>query len=424
MLIEFSVTNFRSIAGTQTFSFVADESKQDGDKQVFVPSGSEYVAKLNLLKTAAVYGANAAGKSNVIKAMSVMKRVISQSAKSGQRGDELPVAPFKLDADLAKAPSEFEAVFIADGVRYQYGFSASASRIFEEWLFAYPKGRPQNWFNRAWDAESKTYQWSFGTGLLGEKQVWKNATRENALFLSTAVQLNSEQLKPVFDWFDDHLRMIGVNGFPPVFSAEYCFKSGGLHEVLNFLKQGDVGIDDLEVKADAFNPEALPEDMPQALRDMLLNEMQGKEVYEIQTMHRSAQGDMIPFILDDESTGTQKLFAFAGPWLDTLKNGYVLFVDELHDNLHPKLVQYLVELFHDAKTNPRNAQLFFTTHETSILNQSVFRRDQVWFCEKDERSATQLFPLTDFSPRKNRDNLEAAYLSGRYGAVPFIEPLK
>jgi Predicted ATPases len=133
---------------------------------------------------------------------------------------------------------------------------------------------------------------------------------------------------------------------------------------------------------------------------------------------------MIPFILDDESTGTQKLFAFAGPWLDTLKNGYVLFVDELHDNLHPKLVQYLVELFHDAKTNPRNAQLFFTTHETSILNQSVFRRDQVWFCEKDERSATQLFPLTDFSPRKNRDNLEAAYLSGRYGAVPFIEPLK
>ena len=123
---------------------------------------------------------------------------------------------------------------------------------------------------------------------------------------------------------------------------------------------------------------------------------------------------------DDESDGTQKFFSFAGPWLDTLKKGYVLVIDELHDSLHPNMVKYLVDLFHNKETNPNNAQLIFTTHETSILNQDVFRRDQIWFCEKDDEQATSLYPLTDFSPRKDRENIELGYLSGRYGALPFI----
>ena len=126
------------------------------------------------------------------------------------------------------------------------------------------------------------------------------------------------------------------------------------------------------------------------------------------------------FDFEDESDGTQKLFSLAGPWIDSLDNGYVLFIDELHDNLHPLLVQFLVKLFHNTETNPNNAQLVFTTHETSILNQKVFRRDQIWFCEKDEDHATRLYPLTDFSPRKGRENLELAYLSGRYGALPYV----
>ena len=130
------------------------------------------------------------------------------------------------------------------------------------------------------------------------------------------------------------------------------------------------------------------------------------------------------FDFEDEPDGTQKLFAFAGPWLDALKNGYVLVIDELHDNLHPKMVRFLVDLFHSAEMNPKNAQLVFTTHETSILNQKVFRRDQIWFCEKDAKQATNLYPLTDFSPKKGRENLEANYLAGRYGALPYLRNLK
>jgi len=420
MLIEFSVSNFRSISARQQLSFAAGALKEASQNQCFVPIGSEYVQKLTLLKSAVIYGANAAGKSNIIKALGAMRSVVLHSAKSGQRGDALPLVPFKLDGELLNKPSEFELVFVAQGVRYQYGFSACASRVHEEWLFAYPKGRPQKWFSRVWDDELKEFDFEFGTGLAGEKQVWRSATRNNALFLSTAVQLNSEQLQPIFDWFKLGLHIIGVNGVSPAFSAQYCH-DGDQASVLDFLKAADLGIEGLDIQAEPFDEASLPDDLPDGLREVISAEMKDKKVFEVKTLHKTLQGVPVPFDLDDESTGSQKLFAFAGPWLDVLKMGSVLVVDELHDNLHPRLVQYLVELFHNPKTNSKNAQLVFTTHETSILNQDVFRRDQIWFCEKDEFQSTLLFPLTDFSPRKGRENLETAYLAGRYGAVPFIE---
>ena len=160
--------------------------------------------------------------------------------------------------------------------------------------------------------------------------------------------------------------------------------------------------------------------MPETIKNIIVEKLNGEKLLSVQTIHKTHDGDLVSFDLEDESDGTQKLFAFAGPWIDVLKNGYVLFIDELHDNLHPKLVQYLVELFHNEKTNPKNAQLIFTTHETSILNQDIFRRDQVWFCERNFNQATKVYPLSDFSPKKGKENLEAAYLSGKYGALPFV----
>jgi len=149
-----------------------------------------------------------------------------------------------------------------------------------------------------------------------------------------------------------------------------------------------------------------------------------KSLVSVKTAHVSDNGKKVLFDLGDESDGTQKIFALAGPWLDTLENGYVLVIDELHDNLHPLIVEFLVKLFHGKETNPRNAQLIFSTHDTSILNQEVFRRDQIWFCDKDRHQATKLYPLTDFSPRKGIENLERGYLSGRYGALPYLKNIK
>lgn len=416
MLIEMSVANFRSLHHKQTFSLLKSPSDELETTNSFSVQASK---TFNLLRSAAIYGPNASGKSNFLMALKTMKNIVQESASRYKRGTNLPVTPFRLNAKSRLEPSEFEVTCIIDGVRYQYGFSATSERIHEEWLFAYPKGRPQRWFVRVWVPEKELYEWDLGHNLTGEKQLWLKSTRENALFLSTAIQLNSEQLKPLFDWFDESLRFSAVSGWDPGFTASLCEKEDK-SRVMDFMHAADLNIDDIIVEEQVFDSKALPDEMPEHIKEMIFRDMEGKKFINIKTVHKDSEGKDIVFDLDEESDGTQKLFSFAGPWLDALENGYVLFIDELHDNLHPQLVQFLVQLFHNSKTNPKNAQLVFTTHETSILNQSVFRRDQIWFCEKTPALSTHLFSLLEFSPRKGRENIEHAYLSGRYGAVPFL----
>lgn len=420
MLVEFSVANFRSLRERQTFSLAKATGNELVDTNTFtVQAANEF----ELLRSAAIYGPNAGGKSNFLLALRVMKQIVLESATVQQRGDKLPVVPFRLSQVTLQAPSEFEVTFIVDQVRYQYGFSATAERIHEEWLLAYPKGKPQRWLGRDWNESTQSYDWTLGSNLTGEKQLWQKSTRDNALFLSTAVQLNSQQLQPIYDWFKTTLRMTNVRGWAPDYSVSLCEKSEKTL-VLDFLRAADLNIEDIVVTKEPFDPSALPDEMPEHVKQLLTEEMKGKQIADIKTIHKTAEGEEVSFDFDDESDGTRKLFSFAGPWIDSLANGYVLFIDELHDNLHPRLVQFLVQLFHSNETNPKNAQLVFTTHETSILNQDVFRRDQIWFCEKDEQQATIVYPLTDFSPRKGRENLELAYLSGRYGALPYVRPLR
>jgi len=420
MLIEFSAANFRSLRNRQTFSL----TKAKGDELVETNTFKTVAAnEFELLRSAAIYGPNAGGKSNFLLALQAMRRVILESSTNLQRGDKLPVTPFRLSKTPLHAPSEFEVTFIVNQVRYQYGFTATEDRIHEEWLLAYPSGRPQRWIDRAWSEQSKSYDWELGAKLMGEKQLWQKSTRDNALFLSTAVQLNSEQLKPIYDWFKDTLHMANISGWSPGFSASLCEMREKM-QVMDFLHAADLNIEDIVVETEPFDIKKLPDDMPTHVKKMFADELKDSKLFDIKTVHKSEEGDRVTFDFEDESDGTQKLFAFAGPWIDALSNGYILFIDELHDNLHPRLVQFLVKLFHNSETNPKNAQLIFTTHETSILNQEEFRRDQIWFCEKGEDQATTLYPLTDFSPRKGRENLELAYLSGRYGALPYVRPLR
>lgn len=415
MLIEFNVKNYRSFRGPQTLSMVKAQGDELADTNTFEVSGPN---KLELLRSLAIYGPNAAGKSNILKALRAMHITVVKSA-GWERGDEIPAVPFRLDNESESLPSEFEVMFITEGVRYQYGFAATTKRIHEEWLMAYPKGHPQKWFQRAWDEKEKKYDWDFGKFLQGDKKLWQRSTRDNALYLSTAVQLNSQQLQPIYDWFGEKLHIGNIHGWSPIFSAKLC-ETKDKARIVSFLKAADLSIEDVKVTQEKFDPKDLPSDMPDVLRDAIATDMAEKILFEISTLHTKRDGKPAIFDWEDESDGTQKIFSFAGPWIDTLENGYVLFVDELHDNLHPRLVKFLVDLFHDNDVNKKNAQLVFTTHETSILKQDILRRDQVWFCEKDKAESSELYPLTDFSPRKTRENLEAAYRSGRYGASPSV----
>ena len=419
MLIEFSVANFRSIKDEVRLSLVAGPGKELRETHVMTPELNEGVRSIPLLRSAAVYGANAAGKTNLLQALQAMRHMVARSSRDL---GELPVTPFRFDSDNEARPTTFEVMCFAGGVRYQYGFSANRTAVTREWLYAWPRGRTQLWFERH-GARTEDGSFKFGDRLSGDREVWRRATRPDALFLSTAVALNSVQLRPVFDWFTGNLHVAGVGGWANVFSLEYCRddRKAGL---LEFLRTADLAISGLRVVEQEFSPEMIPDDMPPALKEEMKKKLSGARMVDLRLRHDTADGQPVELELDEESDGTQKVFALAGPWLDTLENGHVIIFDELHDNLHPSLVRFLVERFHDPNVNAKGAQLVFSTHDTSILNQDVFRRDQIWFCERNARQETELFPLSDFRPRKGVENLERSYLSGRYGAVPHFRHLR
>ena len=220
MIIELSVENFRSIKTRQTFSL----TKSNSDELVGNTFDPNVLNASPLLRSAVIYGANAAGKSNFIKAVKVMREIVANSAKNIQRGDKLPITYFKLCDSTVGKPTEFEVIFIAEGIKYQYGFSATSERVMEEWLYAFPKSRPQRWFIRAFDEAKNEYEWDFSSFLMGKKQTWKDSTRNNSLFLSTAVMLNSEQLKPVYDWFTKTLKVAGIDGWGGVIRLSFVKK--------------------------------------------------------------------------------------------------------------------------------------------------------------------------------------------------------
>jgi len=416
MLIEFSVTNFRSIKEKQVLSLAAAKGGELDESNTF-PSDISKLPKL--LRSAVMYGANASGKSNTILALNIMQFLVIQSFSSIQEGQPVPVVPFLFDMESAKSPSEFEITIISEGTRYQYGFSATQQRITEEWLIAYPEGKPQRWFERIFDNKTGAYEWQFSRNFGGQKEVIKTATRSNALFLSTAIQLNNDQLKPVFNWFSTKLAIIlPATIVNPQFTIDRCASENEKQRIMAFMNAADISIANINLEKQLFNASMVPPVIFPELRDKMIKDLSGKELTAVKFVHNTEAG-AVSLDLADESQGTQKLFVFSGPWLDVLSNGKVLVIDELNTSLHPLLVRHLVSLFHNSKTNHRNAQLVITTHDTSLLDPDIYRRDQVWFTEKDTHGATSLYSLVEFKPRKN-EAFERGYLKGRYGALPFI----
>lgn len=416
MLLEFSVANFRSIYERQTLSLVAASGNELRESHVVDP---EAPATPPLVRSAVIYGPNAAGKSNLILAMHFLRELVLGSAQRTQEGDEIGITPFLMDDGLAaEEPSEFEVIFVEQGVRYQYGVTLTQQRILSEWLIAYPKGSPQLWFERD---EHGDDAWRFSPNFKGQRKLWQESTRDNALFLSTAVQLNSEQLMPVFNWFRRRLRTI----YPQArisrdFSRRECERDEQVRDqIVEFLRTADLGIDGVNVVRRKLSDLPLPDDIPQDLRQMVLKDMKNHEIADVFLLHKTPSGRAVKLNIKEESGGTQQLFGLAGPWLDVLRNGWVLVIDELDTSLHPVVMRKLVDMFNDPEVNRNKAQLIFSTHDTSILDRDVFRRDQVWFVEKDRKLQTRCYPLTDFSPRKD-ENFGRGYLQGRYGALPFV----
>lgn len=413
MLLEFRVRNFRSLRDEQVLSFVAATDKSLTATNT-VQSGIK--AAPSLVRSAVIYGANASGKSNVIKALQYMRGVVAESASVIQPGQTFAVQPFRLDKTSGGQATAFEVTFIIEGVRYQYGFELTTKRVTSEHLLVYRAFKPQQWFERTYDPQTERDHYDFGPGLAGQKSVWEKATRPNSLFLSMAVQLNSEQLRPIYDWFIKKLAIFNeIAPLNPQFSVDMLRQPDGKMAICNFLRAADISIADINVVTNKVMGQAVQLDFATGKTEVRNEE---QEVNELQFQHVTDSGRAM-FGLSDESMGTQRLLFLTGPILDILKQGLTLVVDELDSSLHPLLVRRLVELFHSPEFNPNGAQLLFSTHDTSLLDPELFRRDQIWFIEKDREQASKLYPLTDFSPRKN-EALERGYLIGRYGALPFF----
>lgn len=429
MFIEFSVSNFRSIRARQTLSMVASSDSKHLRQNVIESKGDEP----RLLRSTVIYGPNAAGKSNLLRALETLRLLVQNSATGIQEGQPLPVTPFLLSKISAEQPSEFEIVFVADdGIRYHYCCVVSAQRVHKEWLVAYPRGRSQRWFEREYIPQKNTYDWWFGPNFKAERaerKVWQDFTRGNALFVSTAIQLNNEQLKPVFAWLTQKLVVLIPDtglGFNPFLSLNLLREESGKEKLMQYMRAGDIGIDKLELREEDMSaPTPATALLPGAVRVHLEVAIPpggtppAQKRLRVLAMHNRIDSDeKISLDISDESSGTQKLFEFAGGWLRAFEWGATLFVDELDRSLHPHMTRFLVGLFH-SRVNVKNSQLVFTTHDTTLLDTDLLRRDQIWFVEKDKQHSSHFYSLLEYSPRKE-EALERGYLKGRYGAIPFI----
>ena len=414
MLVQFSVQNFRSIKERVTLSMISAE-EESIENNVFTPKGG---GGKNLLKTALIYGANASGKTTILKAMQFMLYLIKKSHNL-QFGDEIEVIPFRLDKSCESQPSEFEIFFIHLGIEYCYGFIIDSDRVHEEYLYSYPNNKQTLVFER-WD----TNKFNFGEDV-EKQQSLADMTLKNRLYLSNSTQLNYKPSQDIFEWFRDKLQ-IATNLEEQDWLA---YTADKVHEdkkvkdlVASLLKNADIGISDINVSIKDVSEDDLPKSMPKKLRELLLTKAKNLE---ITTYHPGLDEEGneidISFELEDESRGTQRLFQLLGPWIEVLTSGDILVIDELESSLHPLLLEGIVKLFHDPIQNPHGAQLIFTTHNTNLLNPEIFGRDQIWFTEKDHsKGSTDLYSLSKFKPRKN-ENLEKGYLLGRYGAIPFFK---
>lgn len=403
MILEFSVKNFLSFKEKVTFSMIANSNKELNDNYVEIGGNK-------VLKSAAIYGANASGKSNLFKILTLVVLML-RSSNSVDINAKLPLIPFKLDKGSVNKPSEFEIKFILDETRYVYGFIADKDKIYDEYLYYYPNGRETKIFDRT---NINEYSYTQKDEKILREIEAKNA--QNKFFLATATNWNFDKTKAAYNFLTNGIGT--CNNLEILKNMAYKMYETNPDYLkdfaIDFLQKADFNIEDYQISQIDVPGEfltAIPEFIAKTLPDK-------PKAYQVLFKHKNSDNYLS---IDEESLGIQMIFAFIPFLADSLKNKKVLIIDELDKSLHPFLVQYIVEIFNDAEINKNGSQLIFNTHDTNLLDLNILRRDQIWFTEKNsETGESDLYSLSDFSVRK-QENVEKGYMLGRYGAVPFIK---
>ena len=414
MLINFSFGNFRSFRDIKSLRMEAGRV-EDLTESVIEKDG------FRLLPVAAIYGANSSGKTNVIKAMGMFRYIVRDSEELKFYA-HIFQDPFMLDMQTKDTPTVFEIQFLLDSTVYRYGFEYLPTEIVSEWLY-----------ERNIESNRKEHvlfyregeKFTISTNYFSEGRNKKKLTTKNRLFLSLVAQLNGNISQKLIKYLGNCNTISGLesDSYERLSLKMIEHHSEGYQEAMELFKKLDLGFTAIEVEEkEALN--RLKEGLA-TLQNINLEKLQGVKVYETYTTHNvyDQDGKVVGyerlFANDTESNGTKKIISLSGPIFHTLLHGSVLFIDELDAKLHPILTRAIVRLFMDKETNPKGAQLVFTTHDTHLLDKDCLRRDQVWFTEKDATEASDLYSLLEFKERNDR-NFEKNYIQGRYGAIPFI----
>ena len=412
MLLQFNVTNFMSIRDEVVLTAFANASKEHEEN--LIQAGKE-----RILPTLALYGANAAGKSNIFKALTraiILVRMSNNLQVNSPTGFE----QFLFDEKSKKCKTKMDFLFVHNGKKFEYGFVADNQYIYDEYLYEYKSSRPTMIFERTNVTE---YRFTTAYKHLTEYQ-YKNTS--NKLFMCTATAWNCAETKDAFLWFAEGVDTYNQLAIQNNQYLEYLDQNKEKPEtkefLLSMLRHAEINIQDYEFESKIVENAAIPLPPGIQIDKSLLGEM---KQFRLDTIHQIVLEDgthkkyRLPF--DHESDGTMLLFAYGPIIMEALDKGRTIVIDELDNSLHSNLAKYLIELFHDRNINKNGAQLIFNSHDVNLLNLELFRRDQIYFVEKNnDTGVTDLYSLADFSPRKS-ENIQKGYLQGRYGAVPFPE---
>jgi len=436
MLLEFRVSNYRSIGEEQILSLIPASKQKDFIGNI-IANGKHHA-----LNAIAIYGANGSGKSNLLLAMGLLDKLVHLSARSSST-TKLPYDPFLLRDGWEYKPTKFEITFIIDQEKYRYGVEFYRDEVAREWLHKKSVGREVVLFLREGDIIDPS------SGFKGNTKVIDaaiEATRPNALFLSTCDILNVAEAKIIFQWFKHFNNVDGIDTEEEeIRTVSMWDNESDRKGITEYLLRLNLGFSGINIFKKDFDEADLPENLNQSERNSLAKKLAGSQGYSIRALHRvySSEGketknDLSWSFNERESKGTIKAFHLSGPILWALKNGGVLIIDEIEAKMHPLLTLDTISIFLSKETNPKNAQLIFATHDTNLLSYSSLRRDQIYFAEKNNWQSTEIYSLSDFvylgengtskyeKERPDTDK-EKRYFEGRYGAVPFLgyfRPLK
>jgi hypothetical protein len=428
MLLQFSVSNFRALRGLQTLNLATGNYDKSLPQNTLSPELPGLKGK-RWLKGVALYGANASGKSTVIEAMEALSDWVGQSAKVTDPEESIAfIEPFALDAKAGEEPTAFAIVFAAGTVRFEYRVAATKKVVIHESLRAWPLGKEQVWFERDWNPETGTHDFTPDnpTGLPRNRDI-EQRTLRNMLYLSKAVAENRKEVEPAFRWLVSRFKFMDLSARTNVGGGFTLRQIDGKGEalkkkIMEVLRHADLGVVDAlaiekEPDEEVFKfLQSLPAEVTNSFKQ---GDDKRPRFKEPQLVHQGPGQGRMPLEWDRESAGTQRLFSLIGPWFDILANGYTICIDEIETSMHPIMVRELLKLVFSESENIGGAQVIFTTHNPLFLDGTLLRRDQIWFTDKDEEGAAHLYPLTEYQPRQG-ESLIRGYMAGRYGAVPFV----